>query len=101
MTRMLLLAALLSADIWPQFRGPAGAGTADGADLPEPSRSLGPAQQLISLGETYDFVVQPVARGELNDVPTLELQRDQTGRLTWRNMTPPGPDTWWRRPSGS
>ena len=37
MTRMLLLfAAVLSADVWPQFRGPAAAGVAEDAeDLPE------------------------------------------------------------------
>ena len=49
----------------------------DGADLPEPSRALRPAQQLISMGETYDFEVQPVTRGELR----LEVRPVSAGRL--------------------
>ena len=49
----------------------------DGADLPAPSRALRPAQQLISMGETYDFEVQPVARGELR----LEVRPVSAGRL--------------------
>lgn len=32
----------------------------------------------------------PVARGELDDIETLELERDAAGRLAWKNMTPPG-----------
>ena len=32
----------------------------------------------------------PVARGELDDIETLELARDAAGRLAWKNMTPPG-----------
>ena len=42
----------------------------------------------------------PVARGELDDLATLELGRDECGRLSWQNMTPPGPDsfkTWLPR----
>ena len=35
MTWMLLLAAALAADVWPQFRGPEGAGVAEDAHLPE------------------------------------------------------------------
>jgi outer membrane protein assembly factor BamB len=35
MILLLLIAAALSADVWPQFRGPGAAGVADGANLPE------------------------------------------------------------------
>ena len=36
----------------------------------------------------------PVARGELDDLPTLKLGHDEAGRLAWQNMTPPGPDSY-------
>ena len=49
----------------------------DGADLPERSRTLRPAQQLVSIGETYDFEFQPLARGELR----IEVRPLSAGRL--------------------
>ena len=36
----------------------------------------------------------PVARGELDDLETLELVRDATGRLAWQNIRPPAPETY-------
>jgi FtsP/CotA-like multicopper oxidase with cupredoxin domain len=49
----------------------------DGADLPERSRALRPAQQLVSIGETYDFEFEPRTRGELR----LEVRPVSAGRL--------------------
>ena len=49
----------------------------DGADLPERERTLGSAQQLISIGETYDFEFQPTTRGQLR----LEVRPPSAGRL--------------------
>ena len=49
----------------------------DGADLPPQSRALRPAQQLVSIGETYDFEVQPFVRGELR----IEVRPVSAGRL--------------------
>jgi FtsP/CotA-like multicopper oxidase with cupredoxin domain len=49
----------------------------DGAELPELMRVLRPALQLVSMGETYDFEVQPVARGELR----IEVRPMSAGRL--------------------
>ena len=49
----------------------------DGWELPSESRALRPAQQLISIGETYDFEVQPRARGELR----IEVRPISAGRL--------------------
>jgi manganese oxidase len=49
----------------------------DGADLPDEMRALRPAQQLVSIGETFDFEVQPLARGELR----LEVRPVSAGRL--------------------
>jgi hypothetical protein len=49
----------------------------DGADVPEPGRALRPAQQLVSIGETYDFEVQPLIRGELR----IEVRPVSAGRL--------------------
>ena len=49
----------------------------DGADLPEKERTLRPAQQIVSIGETHDFEFQPLARGELR----LEVRPPSAGRL--------------------
>ena len=49
----------------------------DGWELPVESRALRPAQQIISIGETYDFEVQPPARGELR----IEVRPPSAGRL--------------------
>ena len=49
----------------------------DGADLPQQSRTLRPAQQLVSIGETFDFEVQPLVRGELR----IEVRPVSAGRL--------------------
>ncbi len=49
----------------------------DGAELPERVRTLRPAQQLVSIGETYDFEFQPLARGELR----IEVRPVTAGRL--------------------
>ena len=49
----------------------------DGADLPEWDRTLRPAQQVVSIGETHDFEFQPIARGELR----LEVRPPSAGRL--------------------
>lgn len=35
----------------------------DGADTPPAQRTARPARQLVSVGETYDFVVAPLPRG--------------------------------------
>ena len=37
----------------------------DGADLPPAARTLVPAVQVVSIGETYDFEVEPTAPGSL------------------------------------
>jgi FtsP/CotA-like multicopper oxidase with cupredoxin domain len=49
----------------------------DGADLPERDRTLRPAQQAVSIGETYDIEFQPLERGELR----LEVRPPSAGRL--------------------
>jgi len=49
----------------------------DGADLPERARTLRPAQQVVSIGETHDIEFQPLARGELR----LEVRPPSAGRL--------------------
>jgi manganese oxidase len=49
----------------------------DGADLPERERTLRPAQQVVSIGETYDFEFEPLARGELR----IEVRPASAGRL--------------------
>ena len=49
----------------------------DGADLPERDRTLRPAQQTVSIGETYDIEFQPPARGELR----IEVRPPSAGRL--------------------
>ena len=49
----------------------------DGWELPVENRELRPAQQIISIGETYDFEVQPLARGELR----IEVRPPSAGRL--------------------
>ena len=49
----------------------------DGADLPQQSRTLRPAQQLVSIGETFDFEVLPLVRGELR----IEVRPVSAGRL--------------------
>jgi hypothetical protein len=49
----------------------------DGADLPARDRTLRPAQQVVSIGETYDIEFQPLARGELR----LEVRPPSAGRL--------------------
>jgi len=52
----------------------------DGADLPEAERTLRPAQQAVSIGETYDVEFQPLQRGELR----IEVRPPSAGRLTVR-----------------
>jgi len=37
----------------------------DGADLPQAARTVVPAVQVVSIGETYDFEVEPAAPGAL------------------------------------
>lgn len=49
----------------------------DGADLPERARTLRPAQQLVSIGETRDVEFRPLARGTLR----LEVRPPSPGRL--------------------
>jgi FtsP/CotA-like multicopper oxidase with cupredoxin domain len=49
----------------------------DGADLPMESRAPRLAQQVMSIGETYDFEVQPLTRGELR----IEVRPPSAGRL--------------------
>lgn len=49
----------------------------DGADLPERDRTLRPAQQAVSIGETYDVEFQPLVRGELR----IEVRPPSAGRL--------------------
>jgi hypothetical protein len=52
----------------------------DGADLPEAGRSLRPAQQIVTMGETYDFELTPERKGELR----LEVRTPPPGRLVVR-----------------
>ena len=52
----------------------------DGADLPEAGRSLRPAQQIVTMGETYDFELTPERKGELR----LEVRTPPPGRLMVR-----------------
>ncbi|HMA25169.1 MAG TPA: hypothetical protein VKP00_14270, partial [Gemmatimonadaceae bacterium] len=48
----------------------------DGADLPESARTMRPARQIISMGETYDFEFIPRERGILRiEVRGLGLGR--------------------------
>jgi FtsP/CotA-like multicopper oxidase with cupredoxin domain len=49
----------------------------DGAVVPQARRTLRPAQQLVSIGETFDFEVQPLVRGELR----IEVRPVSAGRL--------------------
>jgi FtsP/CotA-like multicopper oxidase with cupredoxin domain len=49
----------------------------DGADLPENQRTPRPAQQVVSIGETYDFEFLPRERGELR----IEVRPISAGRL--------------------
>jgi hypothetical protein len=49
----------------------------DGADLSAQARTLRPAQQTVSIGETYDVEFQPLQRGELR----LEVRPQSAGRL--------------------
>ncbi|MEO7239588.1 MAG: hypothetical protein ABIZ96_13330, partial [Gemmatimonadales bacterium] len=49
----------------------------DGADLPRSETALQPAQQVVSIGETYDFEFQPLQRGELR----IEVRPQAVGRL--------------------
>jgi hypothetical protein len=49
----------------------------DGADLPERDRTLRPAQQVVSIGETHDIEFQPLERGELR----IEVRPPSAGRL--------------------
>jgi len=37
----------------------------DAIELPESERTLRPARELVSMGETYDFELVPTKRGEL------------------------------------
>jgi FtsP/CotA-like multicopper oxidase with cupredoxin domain len=52
----------------------------DGADLPDEARSLRPAEQIVSMGETYDFEFVPERRGNLR----LEVRTPRPGRLVVR-----------------
>ena len=52
----------------------------DGWELPEESRALRPAQQIVSIGETYDFEVQPLSRGDLR----IEVRPPSARRLAVR-----------------
>ena len=49
----------------------------DGADLPERERTLRPAQQVVSIGETHDVEFQPMVRGQLR----IEVRPPSAGRL--------------------
>jgi FtsP/CotA-like multicopper oxidase with cupredoxin domain len=49
----------------------------DGADLPERERTLRPAQQVVSIGETHDIEFQPMVRGQLR----IEVRPPSAGRL--------------------
>ncbi|HET8622185.1 MAG TPA: multicopper oxidase domain-containing protein [Gemmatimonadales bacterium] len=52
----------------------------DGVDLPDEARSLRPADQIVSMGETYDFEFVPEQRGNLR----LEVRTPRPGRLAVR-----------------
>ena len=52
----------------------------DGADLPERDRTLRPAVQVVSIGETHDVEFLPTERGTLR----LEVRPGSLGRLTVR-----------------
>ncbi len=52
----------------------------DGADLPEPQRRARPARQVVSMGETYDFLFTPSAVGDLR----LEVRAGGAGALLAR-----------------
>jgi FtsP/CotA-like multicopper oxidase with cupredoxin domain len=49
----------------------------DGADVPARDRGLRPAQQVVSIGETYDIEFEPLVRGQLR----LEVRPPSAGRL--------------------
>ena len=49
----------------------------DGADLPEQESAFRLAQQVVSIGETYDFEFQPLKRGDLR----IEVRPPSAGRL--------------------
>ncbi len=52
----------------------------DGADLPMEARLPRPAEQIVSMGETYDFEFVPEQRGNLR----LEVRTPRPGRLVVR-----------------
>jgi FtsP/CotA-like multicopper oxidase with cupredoxin domain len=52
----------------------------DGADLPEAVRTSRPAQQIVTMGETYDFEFTPERKGELR----LEVRTQPPARLLMR-----------------
>jgi FtsP/CotA-like multicopper oxidase with cupredoxin domain len=52
----------------------------DGADLPDAGRTVRPAQQIVSMGETYDFEFTPDRKGELR----LEVRTQPPPRLLVR-----------------
>jgi FtsP/CotA-like multicopper oxidase with cupredoxin domain len=52
----------------------------DGADLPEAVRTVRPAQQIVTMGETYDFEFTPEQKGDLR----LEVRTQPPGRLLVR-----------------
>jgi FtsP/CotA-like multicopper oxidase with cupredoxin domain len=52
----------------------------DGADLPEAGRTARPAQQIVTMGETYDYEFTPDRAGELR----LEVRTPAPGRLMVR-----------------
>ena len=52
----------------------------DGADLPERDRTLRPATQVVSIGETHDVEFVPTERRTLR----LEVRPGSLGRLTVR-----------------
>jgi hypothetical protein len=52
----------------------------DGWELPDDRRALRTAQQIVSIGETYDFEVQRVTRGNLR----IEVRPPSAGRLAVR-----------------
>jgi hypothetical protein len=52
----------------------------DGADLPDAGRTVRPAQQIVSMGETYDFEFTPDRKGELR----LEVRTQPPARLLVR-----------------
>jgi FtsP/CotA-like multicopper oxidase with cupredoxin domain len=52
----------------------------DGADLPEAVRTVRPAQQIVTMGETYDFEFTPEQKGDLR----LEVRTQPPARLLVR-----------------